>query len=314
MNPASSPTSNHLQTASPSEDGVYQAELSNSSRDSAPAKPPQRSAATRITLMLLFCVGVAAPAIWFWLPSEQANWRVAAAQAKWFEDDKAAAMQILDAAVIEFPDSATVLRQRAEFQIKTEQYEQALVDVERLVQLSPKSPDSLELQSQVLHHLERHDDAILVCKEVLRLAEEEWIGNSAFAMNALAYAYAIGDKDHDVALAHINEAIRLAGANPGLLDTRGYLLYRSGEAKAALEDMEPAVASFDKYVASTRAAMQSSVSSFNTQQDLEAAERSLAVLLYHRSLVYDRLNQRDEAKVDRERVRTLGYEPNEKLF
>ncbi len=91
-------------------------------------------------------------------------------------------------------------------------------------------------------------------------------------------------------------------------------MYRSGEAKAALEDMEPAVESFDKYVADTRAAMQSSVRSFNTLQELENAEHSLAVLLYHRSLIYDRLNQRDKAKVDRERVRTLGYEPNEKLF
>ena len=336
MNPASSPKSNHLQTASPSEDGVYQAELSNSSTGSASAKPPQRSAAARITLILLFFVGVAAPAIWFWLPSEQANWRVAAAQAKWFEDDKASAMQILDAAVIEFPDSIAIYAQRLDFLLATEQFDKALADAERLVELSPKTPGVLGMKSQVLHHLGRHEDAMVVGKEVLRLAEEEWLGARDTALNQLAYAQALTGKELDDAREAMDEVLRLHGnqtdfllqkeepftvaehrlaeSTAAYLDTYGFVMYKRGDFKAARESFEQSVAVFQRHVEEKRAGARGSVDSFNVQRLLRHNDQTLAILLYHRSLAFDRVGMQVQAKIDRELVRNLGYEPNDKLF
>ena len=41
---------------------------------------------------------------------------------------------------------------------------------------------------------------------------------------------------------------------------------------------------------------------------------NVAVIRYHRSLVYDKLGESAKAEEDRRRVRELGFEPNEDLF
>ena len=40
----------------------------------------------------------------------------------------------------------------------------------------------------------------------------------------------------------------------------------------------------------------------------------LAVILYHRGLAYEGNGDKESAERDFERVRELGFEPNEKLF
>lgn len=220
----------------------------------------------------------------------------------------------MEIAAKEFPDRPSIYEQRIQFYFKAGQYEQALADAQELVKLSPKSPDALGLESQAFHHLGRHEEAINVCKEIKRLAQEEWIGSIPHALNSLAYAQAIGNTELDEALKDIDEALRLAGDNPAMLDTRGYLKYRLGDSKSAKEDVEKAVEQWERLVAYQDTQYLTGVKSFQVEWERESYQQALAVMLYHRSLVYDRLKMIDKAKVDRERVYNLGYEPNDQLF
>jgi len=95
-----------------------------------------------------------------------------------------AQFKFLDAAADEFPDTAAIYSQRIQFCIEAKEFEKALADVQRLASLVPNSTTTLGLESQVLHHLGRHDEAIAVCKEMLRLAEEKFVGNATTALNA----------------------------------------------------------------------------------------------------------------------------------
>ena len=308
MKPPSPLESDQSTTTETNEAGIFRAELS----DSPPHR--RRSSLLRGALVLLLVVGVAVSMIFSWLPSERANWQIAASQAKWLENDLAGAIQILDAAAEEFPDNTGIYEQRIQFCLEAKEFEKALADAERLVSLSPKSQDALGLQSQVLHHLGRHDDAIAVCQEMLRLAQEEWIGSAPIALNSLAYAQALGNTQLDEALEHIDEAMRLAGDNPAMLDTRGFVKYRLDDSIAAREDFERAVGVVESLVAYQESQRLPGVRSYQSESEAASGQQALAVMLYHRALVYDRLGMSDKAKVDRERVRNLGYEPNDQLF
>ena len=308
MNSSSSLKPDQPITSDPNGGGIFQAELS----DSAPRR--SRSPLARAVLLLLFAVGVAVPIVFYWLSSEQAKWRIAAAQAKWLDGDLPGAISVLDIAALEFPETAAIYEQRIQFYLEAKEFELALADAQRLIELDSNSTTALGLKSQALHHLGKHDEAIKVCEEMRRLAEEEWIGNAPNALNSLAYAQAIANTQLNEALGNIDEALRLAGDNPAMLDTRGFVKYRLGDTKAAREDIDRAVEVLEKFVAYQETQARSDVRSYQSEANRASYHQALAVMLYHRSLVYDQLELSEKAKVDRERVRALGFEPNEQLF
>lgn len=308
MNSTSSQESEPLSPSFPDQEDVFQAEFA----DSAPRR--SRNRRDRRVLLFLVAVGVSVALMLYWLPSERAKWQIAAAQAKWLEGDLPGAISILEIAAAEFPETVAIYEQRVQFYLEAKEYEKALADVQRIIELSTDSTTALALKSQVLHHLGKHDEAIKVCEELLRRAEKEWIGSAPTALNSLAYAQAIGDTQLNEALEHIDEALRLAGDNPAFLDTRGFVKYRLGDSQAAKVDIERAVEVWEKLVAYQEAQGLSGVRSYQSETERASYQQALAVMLYHRSLVYDRLGLKDEAKVDRERVRALGFEPNEQLF
>lgn len=308
MNSTSSQESEPLSPSFPGEEDVFQAEFA----DSTPRQ--SRNRRDRRVLLFLVAVGVSVALMLYWLPSERAKWQIAAAQAKWLEGDLPGAISILEIAAAEFPETVAIYEQRVQFYLEAKEYEKALADVQRIIELSTDSTTALALKSQVLHHLGKHDEAIKVCEELLRRAEKEWIGSAPTALNSLAYAQAIGDTQLNEALEHIDEALRLAGDNPAFLDTRGFVKYRLGDSQAAKVDIERAVEVWEKLVAYQEAQGLSGVRSYQSETERMSYQQALAVMLYHRSLVYDRLGLKDEAKVDRERVRALGFEPNEQLF
>jgi tetratricopeptide (TPR) repeat protein len=104
----------------------------------------------------------------------------------------------------------------------------------------------------------------------------------------------------------------------GLLDTRGYLLYRlkkydlarrdldlAAQAQQRILEAEPWLIDLNKHnVVDIRPLL----------QGLDERKRTLAVILYHRSLVWQALGKHEEVKRDQQRVHDLGYEPNEQLF
>ncbi|MEO8496667.1 MAG: tetratricopeptide repeat protein, partial [Planctomycetota bacterium] len=205
MNSSSSLKSVPSVPSEPNGEGIFQAELSDSARRHA------RSPLVRGILFLLFAVGVAVPMFLFWLPSERAKWQIAAAQAKWLDGDLAGSIQILDSAAREFPENTAIYAQRIQFYLDAKEFDKALADTERLKARYPKSVTVLGMESEVLHHLGRHDEATAVCREVLRLAEEDWIGSRVHALNTLAYAQAIRNQELRAAADQMSEVLRLHG-------------------------------------------------------------------------------------------------------
>ncbi len=102
------------------------------------------------------------------------------------------------------------------------------------------------------------------------------------------------------------------------LDTRGYLYYQLRDFDAALNDLELAVPAAEAVVLGgpwrldlDKHNMSDVRPALRQQEELK---RALAVITYHRALVFEALGLQREAQQDRDRVRELGYEPDERLF
>ncbi len=98
---------------------------------------------------------------------------------------------------------------------------------------------------------------------------------------------------------------------PMALDTRGFLYYLTGNPQLALIDLEVAVQSTE-YELNQFAEVLEHEKHRLADKDLAERQRldrvrNLAVILYHRSLVYDATHQVAKAKRDRERITELGF-------
>ncbi len=60
-------------------------------------------------------------------------------------------------------------------------------------------------------------------------------------LNGLAYSYAQQGKNLDLALTYVNQALATNGENPQFLDTKGWVLYKSGQPRLALSYLEKAL-------------------------------------------------------------------------
>ncbi len=249
-----------------------------------------------------------------WWPGELAKWRLAQAQTAWLAGDLEGALAILDNSIDASPSDSLLYEQRIRFCLENKDYEQALADCEKLVALLPKSPEAISLRSQTLHHLGRHVEAIKDCRELLRLSEEEWIGSRVSALNSLAYAQALGNTELEDALKNVNEALRLAGEDPAMLDTRGYILYRLGDFEAARADAERAVSAWQAGLDRRQDLLLAGVRGYEAEREIKLLKQGLAALVYHRALIYESLDMRDAAELDLQQVRELGFEPSANLF
>jgi tetratricopeptide (TPR) repeat protein len=83
----------------------------------------------------------------------------------------------------------------------------------------------------------RYGEAEALYREVLRQDP----GN-AHALNNLAWLLSLNDNNHDEALRCVNRALERVGPAAGLLDTRGVILLRRGDARAAVRDLEEVAA------------------------------------------------------------------------
>ena len=284
---------------------VFGAQLAERS----PSRPPNR----RAFLIILVILGLLSVPIFSWLPGEVVRWRMALAAERRLDGDLKEAIQILDAAIAKTPDRPELYLRRAEYYSEAEEYEQAIQDLDQALLVGAPANVVISERSQALHHLGRHAEAIDACKELQRLSQEEHIGSVWEALNALAYARALGQVELEDGLENAEEAIRLAGPNLGVLDTRGYLHYLLGDYESAADDLEAAVEQVEAYYAQ---APNPEYLPDRRLHDLEQKFRDqlVAVLRYHRSLNYDKYGEHDKAQADRDRVRELGFEPDASLF
>ena len=156
----------------------------------------------------------------------------------------------------------------------------------------------LHVRALLWDQLERADEAK---KDRERLASLAPHGNLAMV------------EPHD-----LDFAVQRLQTAANMLDTRGFLHYQLGDLKPALRDLQQAIdimetldSNFDWQVEASRYRVTDLRPLWNSQQ---VARQALAVMCYHRMLVYEALDRQPLADQDRQRVLDLGYEPNEELF
>lgn len=136
-------------------------------------------------------------------------------------------------------------------------------------------------------------------RELNQIAAQASEKGGSLPDNDMAYFSALLGDHLDDALKQVEKALAERPEEPAFLDTRGYILHRMGRNEEALADVQEAVETLEK----------AGAPSMGPQ-----ARKAFAVIVYHRSLIYDALGKSVEALQDRERVRELGFQPDERLF
>ncbi len=269
-------------------------------------------------LVILFIIGVVVgPLFYFEFSKELARWQLAAAFERRLDGDLAAAIAMLDEAIQQYPDHAELYLYRASWKLEAGDAQAALQDCERAKDLTPQDARVFLQRSEINLALQRGPEAVADVEQYIKLLAPRGRSQAA-ALNQLAYTRAVANQDLEVALSEVTEALKVLGDDAALLDTRGFINYLRGDLQAARADMEKAV----KMIESEYAAMEKRVNEDrlgvadirSDQMRLARVRKSVAVLLYHRGLVYEQLDEAEKAAADFDRVRELQFEPGPQLY
>jgi tetratricopeptide (TPR) repeat protein len=127
-------------------------------------------------------------------------------------------------------------------------------------------------------------------------------------LNQRAYIRALANANREDAsrdelqagLDDIERAMQLTPLNPAFIDTRGYLRHLLGQHDDALLDM-------DQAIDLTERGLQRAYR-FDEAEELK---RDLAVMHYHRALIYDAQGKKVEAELEHHKAQEYGYNPAE---
>jgi tetratricopeptide (TPR) repeat protein len=293
-----------------------------SSSFSTQPSPPRRGFRLRTLIYLLLLVLVG-PCLIAQVPSEIGRWKLAQAIELRAAGKKDVAYENLAAAMRRFPNNPLLYLQRADWRLEDNQKDAAQADADQMLELGGNTQRWLMLHSSFLQYAGKFADAVQDWKELDKLSERNGNPGRSTALNGLAYAQALAQKDLQEALANANKALELSPGNPAILDTRGYLLYLTKQYEAALSDMDASIEGFEAQIGPLKPLEQRTSlenifrSGARTRIESETTDpyRTTAVLHYHRALVLLALGREKDAESDLTRVRQLiGKEPDETLF
>jgi tetratricopeptide (TPR) repeat protein len=280
-------------------------------------KPRRRFVFPVVLVVFLSILGLFLGAMmYFAVPGEIARWRIASAEEKRLNGDIRGAIADLDKALAQNPDEMQLLAKRIEWNIDLQDYDAALADCDRMVALRPDGLNGYLLRSHVYQHRGEHEKAVADWKQIMQLDIVQTTRVRGFALNGLAYARALANLEIDEALKDIDEAMRRDGERYEMLDTRGYLLYRSGDYERALDDLNRAVENAEEVFDASQPEQKGIgwPDRREQQQEQRQLARHFAVILYHRGLIHQARGDKPAADADFDRVRKLGFEPGDELF
>ncbi len=305
---------------------------------------PSRPRGNRVLVIALVSATIAlvtVPIVVGEWPHERARWQAAKAIEAYVNGDLSEALVKIEQAIELDPNSSALYRYRAALRLDAKEYEGSLADLNRAIQLAPRNAVLYMERSVVYQHLGRHELAVADWDKVVQLNKGRDIffvkpfiirsrGGAIELLNARAYARAVGNMQLEDALADVNSAIEKYGKNAAFRDTRGFIHYRLGVAaagngaearkhfEAAREDLEAAVPTAEEDLAFMQQNSEERGKRMFDVRDLpfhiEQAKQTVAVLRYHRGLLYQAMGESKLAEDDFRRVTELGYEPNDDLF
>lgn len=295
---------------------TYEPSADLPSQDEPPRHAPGWS---RWIVVAAAVVLVTGPLVGSGLHRERARWLIAAGLEQWLEGDVSAALASLDAAAAAAPDYPRIYGLRSQWRIFAGDYAGALQDAKRLRELDAEALDAFRLQADALVFLGRPQDAAQTWLKYAALEKEQRGVIQAVTLNGVAYYRALAKANLETALKEINQAIDLLGADPALLDTRGYIQFQREDYAAALEDLDPAVMAVERQRDQLRHEQKTlvglSVKDPRTVTwEMKMLDRNVAVIRYHRGMLYEALDRDADAQRDFRRVRELGHEPGPQLF
>lgn len=175
---------------------------------------------------------------------------------------------------------------------------EALREFDEAARLNPELGRGGE-RLELLLLANRRDEAQDELDKAKQQLGKTWWRTHANINNTVAYFGALLGDDLEEALASAEKAVAYEASNPAYLDTRAYVLYALKRHEQALPDANRATELMEEIY---------------HQQSSEELRKSLAVIVYHRSLILEALGKSAEAERDRDRVRELGFEPDQRLF
>jgi tetratricopeptide (TPR) repeat protein len=128
--------------------------------------------------------------------------------------------------------------------------------------------------------------------------DHEVLLNQRAYIRALANAEAKDKEELQAGLADVNRALEMAPKHAAFVDTRGYLLHLLGDQHKALREMDRAIE------------LTFEVQQRSYHRDPQRFREDLAVMHFHRGLVYEALGHHDQASEDFQRAEKLGYNPD----
>jgi tetratricopeptide (TPR) repeat protein len=256
---------------------------------------------------------------------ELAAWQGALAQKESWEGRHQAALERWNRAVEWEPANVDYRMLRAQTHVQLGQIDEALADATRAYELSPGSDAVLNFYTLELARAGRHAEAIKLLDNRLKALDSNEIDHLTHFRNGVAYHLALGNRDLDRALELINLALVRFPSSGAMLDTRSYINLKRGELDWALKDADWAIRQTRISVAQQELVHRvRAIDEHDLARRNKAARQELAVLLYHRSLIFsakaeqandeDRANFEASAALDRAEIRNLGFAPDDRLM
>ena len=295
-------------------DDIYEASFAD-----APPPPERRTSWAGLVMIAIVVSILLLPLLFMWGPQERARWQQAAAEEQRLDGDLDGAIDSLDEAVTRFPDQEALYFKRAEWLMDKGDYDRALEDCQRGIELAPHNTDGYRIRSQILQHLARFEEAVADMEKLLEFSERGWGFDRASALNGVAYSRALANTNVEQALDEVEEALSLYREfNGPMLDTRGFIHYLLGDLEKARADLDQAVMLIERENESLAQQLSGDqlgvIDRRDSQLVFQRHSQGVAVIRYHRSLILDSLGETEKAEEDRQRVVELGYEPGTDLF
>jgi tetratricopeptide (TPR) repeat protein len=212
--------------------------------DSPPNAATEKPWGRRLTLALV-ALSLLGPMAYKHAPREVARWHHAIAAEQFDKGREEEALRSIETALRWSPDDDRLYLQVAAWKREAGRFEEALEWCGKARERGVGHESAvLTEETENLWSLKRWNDALALWKQVAAAASEAGtLDHDPRLLNSLAYARALANTELEEALRDINEAIALAGSEPAMLDTRGFIQFRRGELDAALRDLDNALQS-----------------------------------------------------------------------